>query len=179
MELLEEVKLAQKGHKDSFTKLIRYYERYFYSVSKSILDNDEDCADAIQETILNCYKNIYSLKNPEYFKAWFTKSLINNCYKILKNNKKIVPLNEIYEKSSDCKDYELIEIKEVINCLEDDLRYITHLYYFDDISIKNISKILQVPEGTVKSRLSRARNKIFNSLKLDREGVCYERRLNG
>lgn len=179
MELLEDVQLAQKGHKDSFAKLIRYYERYFYSVSKSILDNDEDCADAMQETILNCYKSIYSLKNPEYFKAWFTKCLINNCYKILKNNKKIVPLNEAYEKFSDCKDYELIEIKEILNCLDDDLRYITYLYYFDDISIKNISKILQIPEGTVKSRLSRARNEIFNNLKIDREGLCYERRING
>ncbi|KAJ51111.1 RNA polymerase sigma-70 factor (ECF subfamily) [Clostridium tetanomorphum] len=179
MELLEEVKLAQKGNKDSFIKLIRNYEKYFYSVSKSILDNDEDCADAIQETILNCYKNIGNLKHPEYFKAWFAKSLINNCYKILKVNKKVVPLNESIEQCSNCKDYELIELKEVINCLDKDLRYLIHLYYFDDVSVKTISKILQIPEGTVKSRLSRGRLKIFNSLKIDKEDCYYEGRING
>ncbi|WP_125154287.1 sigma-70 family RNA polymerase sigma factor [Clostridium rectalis] len=178
MDILEEIKHAKMGDKNSFIKVIRNYEKYFYKVSKSILDKDEDCADAIQDTILNCYKNISSLKKAEYFKAWFTKSLINNSYKILKNNKKILPLSVVNEPSSTCKDYEIIELKEAINFLDESLRYIIHLYYFDDFSIKKISKLLKIPEGTVKSRLSRARLKILSRLKINKEDTYYEKRLS-
>ncbi|AAO35223.1 RNA polymerase [Clostridium tetani] len=178
MEFIEDVKSAQAGNKASFVKLIRHYEKYFYVVSKSILDKDEDCADAIQETILNCYKNIKSLNNPKCFKAWFTKCLINNCYKILKNNKKIILLDEIEDKKYSKDEFYLVELNHLLSTLDEDLKTVIFLYYFEDLSVKDISNAINVKEGTVKSRLHRARTKLYDILRKDGEAVSYERQVN-
>ena len=69
------------------------------------------------------------------------------------------------------------EIKNVIKKLDKDLKQIVILYYFEDFSVKEISKIIKIPEGTVKSRLSRARKELEKAL-LD-EGENERRNLNG
>ena len=60
----------------------------------SILKNDDDVCDAIQETLVSAYKNLKSLREPQYFSSWIIKILINKCYDILRKNKKIKYLNE-------------------------------------------------------------------------------------
>lgn len=178
MEFIEDVKSSQDGNKSSFVKLIRHYENYFYVVSKSILDRDDDCADAIQETILNCYKNIKSLNNPECFKGWFTKCLINNCYTILKNNKKVILFDKVENTKTTSSDFSLVELSNILSTLDEKLKTVIILYYFEDLSIKDISSIINTKEGTVKSRLHRARGKLYNILKKDREVISYERSIN-
>ena len=63
-----------------------------YRVAKSILHQDEDCADAIQSAILNAYEKLDTLRNEKFFKTWLTRILINECYKILRSNKEQIPL---------------------------------------------------------------------------------------
>lgn len=57
------------------------------------------------------------------------------------------------------------DLESVLKQIENDLKTVTVLYYYDDLSVNEISEILNIPEGTVKSRLSRARNKIYEILK--------------
>ena len=64
------------------------------------------------------------------------------------------------------------ELEMILNQIDDDLRTITVLYYYDDLTVTEIADILDIPEGTVKSRLSRARDKIFKILKKE-EGECF------
>jgi RNA polymerase sigma-70 factor (ECF subfamily) len=103
-----------------------------------------------------------------YFSTWLIRILVNKCYDILKSNNKIVYLNENIQKNEDSyyQTYkEESSLEWVLNKLEDDLRTVTVLYYYNDIQVSEISNILNIPEGTVKSRLSRARNKIYQILK--------------
>lgn len=167
MNLISEVKLARSGNKESFEFLIRYHERSLFRIAKAILKNDDDCADAMQETILNVYKSLSNLKHPEYFKTWMVKILINNCNKIIRNNRKVVPIAEYIDTPTDGREFELVELIEltqIINSLQEELRVIVLLYYYEDIAIKDIAIVLNIPEGTVKSRLSRARLKIKEAL---------------
>lgn len=128
-----------------------------YRVAKSFLKSDTDCADAIQETILKAYRTLGSLKEPRYFKTWLIRILINECKRVLNVKSKIIPMEELTVYSQQKDVFEQAEVREAVAALEEELRVIVTLYYFEDLSLKEVAQLLETPEGTVKSRLSRAR----------------------
>lgn len=148
-----------------------------YRVAFGILKSDEEISDAISNTIVIIFEKIHTLRNEEFFKTWLTRILINECYKIYKQNKKIIYLENCNEGTLSYNDtYGDFEIRNIVNKLDKDLKEVVILYYFEDFSIKQISKVLKIPEGTVKSRLSRARSTLEKKLLKDN----WERRdLNG
>lgn len=168
MEDSKLVELAKTGNKEAFSKLIEEVKLKLYKTGISILKNDEDTCDAIQETLINAYKSLNTLKNNEYFSTWIMKILMNKCYDIIRKNKKIIYLDEKIKIEQDMY-YEMYsqesELEVVLNKIDKDLKMVTVLYYYDDLSVSEISEILNIPEGTVKSRLSRARSKIYAILK--------------
>ena len=171
---MEDLILAQKGDKEAFGRLIEGIKLKLYKTAMSILKNDDDACDAIQETLISAYKNLNSLKNNNYFSTWIIRILINKCYDIIKKNKKVVSINEKLSKQVDTY-YEIYseqsELEAILNLIEEDLRMVVVLYYYDELSIKEISEMINIPEGTVKSRLSRARDKIARMYKLGGENV--------
>lgn len=165
MELM--IKRAQKGDKEAFIKLMEKYTQDMYKVAKSRLNSEEDIGDAIQETILSAYKNICVLKNTNYFKTWLIRILINKCNDIIANNKNIVYVEEYYENSinnnisQNKNEFENnIAFKEVLEELSEAYRTVVVLYYVNGFNTREISEILNEKEGTIKSRLSRAREKL-------------------
>ena len=174
MELEFEIKRAIEGSKDSFSNLVRHYELSLYKVARSILQSDDDCADAIQEAILKAYKSIGTLREVKFFKTWLIRILINECRNINKAKVKIIPIHELEnmlcEQQMTANIHDDMEMQEILNCIEYDLRTVVALYYFEEFSVKEISSILDIPEGTVKSRLSRARLKLKDIFKENIEG---------
>lgn len=77
--------------KDVFIKEVRDAEAMLYHISKSILKNDSDCGDAVQETILKAYEKLPTLKKEKYFRTWITRILINECKGILRKRKNVIP----------------------------------------------------------------------------------------
>lgn len=169
------VELAKKGNQEAFLKLIEEVKLKLYKTGISILKNDEDTCDAIQETLINAYKSLNTIKNNEYFSTWIMKILINKCYDIIRKNKKIINIDEKIKLEQDMY-YEMYsqesELEVVLNKIDKDLKMVTVLYYYDDLSVREISEVLNIPEGTVKSRLSRARSKIYAILK-EEEGERF------
>lgn len=165
---MEDLDLAKNGDSQAFSRMISSVKIKLYKTGMSILKNDDDACDAIQETLISAYKNLAALNNPEYFNTWIIRILINKCYDIIRKNKKINFLNEKLE-VNDSTYYEMYcnesRLEKVLNQIDSDLRTVIVLFYYDDLPIKDIAEILNIPEGTVKSRLSRARDKIFEILK--------------
>ena len=93
------VKKAQRGDAEAFISLMEECRMSFRRVAFGYLGNDEDVADAIQDTILDAFEHIGSLKKAEYFRTWVTKILINNCTRIWRKNKKHVGLDACAEKA--------------------------------------------------------------------------------
>ncbi|KJF26880.1 hypothetical protein TZ02_10750 [Clostridium aceticum] len=157
---------AIQGNKSAFSILFKEYYNTSYRISRSILKNDSDIEDALQEAAIKAYKNIIKLKDADLFKPWFIRIVINESYNVLKR-KTHLPLDTLINCTSIpneiCND---IDIKNAILNLDDDLRLVTVLYYYEDLSIKSISKLLNIPEGTVKSRLYRARNSLYDILNI-------------
>ena len=153
-----DVLLAQSGNEEAFIRLIRSCESSLYRVAKGILKEDLDCADAIQETILKSYHSISKLKNPAYFKTWLIRILINECNDMLKIKRKSLSLTNIENVAEPEKPKnEFDELRAAILELNEKYRMVVTLFYFEDCSIKEIAQVLNIREGTVKSRLNRAR----------------------
>ena len=161
--------------KGEFTKLIEENKLKFYKTAKVILKNDDDIYDALQEALISMYQNYEQLKEKKYFSTWSTRIVINKCYDLIrKNRNNIIPIDENVEndmKIAQYDEYEVDEygIKDAMKYLNEDLKLIMILYYYDNYSVKEISQIINIPEGTVKSRLSKAREVLKQ--KLDKEGI--------
>lgn len=154
------VKRAQLGDKEAFVQLIKGMEASLYKVSKAILLSDSECLDAVQETILIAYTSIQQVREPKFFKTWITRILINECNKIRKVQTKIVKMDSYLEPSTNEQREIFIDLQTAIDNLETDLRSVITLYYYEDLSIKEIGTVLDIAVGTVKSRLNRARTKL-------------------
>ncbi|CAH0120796.1 hypothetical protein PAE9249_03319 [Paenibacillus sp. CECT 9249] len=153
-----DVGLAMGGDSDAFIRLIIAHKNNLYGLARTYLNRDEDCADAIQETIYKAFRGIETLREPAFFKSWLSRILINECIQLLRAQKRV---RIIGQSEWDCHTanvpYEAIELREAVAYLEDDLRNVIQLYYYEDVPIKKIARRLGVPEGTIKSRLHRAR----------------------
>lgn len=161
MELL--VKRAQKGDKEAFMKLIDEYMVSMYKVAKTRISSDDVIGDVIQETILSAYISIGKLKQPSYFKTWIMKILMNKCNDVLRDNK-IIYVEDYSTMEDNNLEHNLIDEKlnfeSILSTLNYDSRTVVVLYYADGFSVKEISEILGEKEGTIKSRLSRARGQL-------------------
>lgn len=137
-----------------------------YVTAKSILKDDNDCADAIQNAIVKAFMKRHSLKNEAYAKTWLIRIVINECYSILRSSRKIVSLEECKELNDtyaeDKKDYG--ELYAAVRHLKEDLRMVVVLYYIEEFSCKEIAAILEISEGAVQKRLARARAKMKEEL---------------
>ena len=161
----ETIKKAKQGDADKIGQIILENMQTLYRVAFGILKNDDEIYDAISATTVKVFENIHTLKKEKYVKTWITRILINECYKICNKNKKIIYLENVQQKNLVHNDtHEELEFKNLIRNLNDELKEIVILYYFEDFSIKEISKIIKIPEGTVKTRLSRARKKLEETI---------------
>ena len=152
--------LACSGDLEAFTRLVKKYEQSMYRVCRSILPSENECLDAAQEAIIKAYHSLNTLRDPRFFKSWLMRILVNECHRLVRKTSKLVLLDDRHEQASSYRFEENIEVQEAVQLLEDELRLCIVLYYFEDMAIKDISIVLNQPEGTIKSRLSRARKKL-------------------
>ena len=114
------IKRAKKGDIEAFINLMDINKTYMYKVAKSILNNNEDIADAIQETILSCYKNIEKLKEIKYFKTWMTRILINKCNDVIRANKNIIYIEQEKEEGYSENIEQSVSLRECFDRLKPD-----------------------------------------------------------
>ncbi|MGL4449818.1 MAG: RNA polymerase sigma factor [Sarcina sp.] len=166
---------AIDGDKEAFSGLIRENKLLLYKVAKGILNREEDIEDAISNCILNAYKAIGKLKNEEYFKTWLIRILINECNIIIKKESKITYINDYEVVNKNVNNYlyrnncENIDLDNALKLLDKELREVIVLFYYDDLKQKEIAKILDINETTVRTRIFRAKEKLRQILKDDCE----------
>ncbi|WHY19415.1 sigma-70 family RNA polymerase sigma factor [Paenibacillus sp. G2S3] len=174
-----DIKKAQKGDHEAFTRLFRQLESQLYRLAKTILLKDEDCADALQETTLKVYKGLANLKQPKFFKTWVIRILINECNQLLRMRERTIAVAEIPEEPVDSyvhfEDSGNVDLQSFINQLDESLRLAIVLFYYDDLSIKQIADVLDISEGAVRARLHRARRLLSKQIHPVRgEGLANE-----
>lgn len=154
------VKRAMRSDTDAFLELMERNSLAMYKVARGILKNDEDAADAIQETILTCFEKLHTLKKPEYFKTWMIRILINECNQILEHYRKMHVQENIVEVPGRDSSLAEFEFKEMLSLVEEKYRIVLVLFYVQGFKIQEIAEILDLNENTVKTRLARAREQV-------------------
>lgn len=142
---------------------VKKYSSSMLKVAFSLLKSTADAEDAVQEAFVKLITKAPEFENDEHRKAWLLRVTVNISKNMLKSAKrKNLPLTEeipYSEKSEDVLPYVL--------SLDEKYRVVTHLYYYENYSIKEIAEILSLPTATIGTRLSRARKMLEKSLKED------------
>ena len=150
--------------KDEFLRLALDSEPTLFHVSFSILHNEQDCADAVQEAMLKAYENRHKLREIKYFKTWIVRIVINECYSILRKKKRFQAYDDTVQQDnaylSNYVKEEYIDLYRAISRLGEKVKICVILYYLEDYSVAEIAGVLKIPVGTVKSRLNHARREL-------------------
>lgn len=166
------IKKAIKGNKKSFEKLIKKHYEQIYRTAYLYVHKKEDALDIVQEATYQALVSIKTLKHPECFMTWFTKIVIRCAGQVLSKRKNIVSLTDgiLYKLNSDIGviDNDSLYIIEAIGELNENYRTVIILFYYYDYSIKTISEIMEIPEGTVKTYLSRGKAALKKNFERER-----------
>lgn len=171
------IRLCKQGNIGAFEKLYAQSFKKALQTAYLIIGNKTLAEDAVQETFYQCYLDIKGLKNPKAFDAWFHRILVRTCWKVAaKERKKQHELldennysqhfnfshNQLEDKAQNME--MKVALYDAINNLSEVLRTSVILFYFNEMSIKEIATALGCFESTVKSRLYKARKKIEEEL---------------
>lgn len=148
-----------------FCQAVEALKKTAFSVSYTLLANASECEDATSAAILSAYEHLYQLKNKKCFNAWFLRILKNECYARIRARANILPLDERIPAHTDGLAVENIDLQRALMQLPASWRAAVILQVVEGYSIDEIALILDVPGGTVKSRLHRARAALRMALK--------------
>lgn len=180
------IKKCKKGSREAFNILFSRYQTQVINIAYGMLSSREDAYDAAQEVFVRVYKSIGSFKEQSSFATWLYRITTNICSDILRKRQKntnIVSINQALNenKDLDIKDnsptpeesMELSErqraVREAISELREEYRVIITLCDIEGLCYDEIAETLNIPSGTVKSRINRARNALRKILIKKRE----------
>ncbi len=157
------VKAAKKGDRHSFAQLYSGIYKELYRYALFTLRNEQDAEDCVSEAVIDAYRTIGNLKNEESFKAWFFKILSVKCKRKIKEYYKNPPQEICPTDDFNSLDTN-IDLKNAFFTLCPEDRMIISLTLFGGYTSKEISKILKMNSNTVRSRYSRALDKLRNMI---------------
>lgn len=161
---------AQHGSHKAFNQLVNYYQKPLLRFAYKISGDKELASDAVQEGWIKVAGNIRQLNDPRAFRSWLYRTVRWRVLDILRKQKKLnEESTELLDDSQAGVDWSINyqsiespsdswdELRVAINNLPAIEKQIIHLFYLDEMKLVEISTVLEIPVGTVKSRLNRAR----------------------
>ena len=178
------IKRAKKGEMAAFEALVSAYERRVYTLALRSTNSHEDALDITQEVFLKAYKGLPSCRGESRFSTWLYRITMNKCVDFARSKKnvavepiddeKILQLPDFKEKNQPEKSLEKTELREEIdvalNMISEEHRKVVILRGVAGMKYSDIAKALSIEEGTVKSRIARARSALRKIL-IDRGNI--------
>lgn len=169
-EVTEEelIKLSIKGDYEAFGEVMKIHKEYLYKMAFVYVKNEDKSLDILQECTYKAFKSIKTLKDTKYFRTWITRIVINIAIRMLEKDSKLVYLeddNPLLKENSKLNMEEKLDLYNAIDMLKEEYRIVIIMKYFNDMKVDDISDLLNIPENTVKTQLSRARKNLKDILK--------------
>ena len=156
--------------REFFCENVNKYRTQLYAIAFTILKNETDTEDAVCNAILKAYEHLDELKEPGKFKAWLITITRNEALQIIRKRLSL-PGNEKVEALLGASYDNHDELWDVVQNLKEEYRIVIVLYYYGELSIKEIEEVLNIPIGTVKSRMNRGREMLKELLEKKKGGM--------
>lgn len=153
--------------KTEFAAAVLAAEPTLYRVARSMLASEADALDAAQNAILRAWERLDSLRSPEYFRTWLVRILINECRSALRRRARFAGEPDESLPAPEPERYD--ELYAALYSLDEKYRLPVTLHYLEGFRLAEIAEMLRLPQGTVATRLRRARELLREELK----GECY------
>lgn len=189
----EEILAARlrEGSREAFDELYKKYKNLAVHTAYLITGNLADSEDVVQETFVKVWIHARELHNDSGFKSWMMQILARTAYRTAKKSRREIPDDCVTDRMKASEEVSSLDkviqteeaemIMDAVRTLPVKLRTVIVLYYYDSFSVKEIAGMLGVMEGTVKSRLHTARQRIraalpereaYNSKKAEGHNCC-------
>lgn len=164
-EIRHSISKKEQQKIECFVKIVQEYKTAMFRLAFSIVLSKEDAEDVVSEAVLKAYSHLKDLRHVKKMKSWIFQIIVNESKNCLKKRNQMQFYEEMDYGSQ--QDEENSDLFEFVCQLEERFREVIILYYFEEFKVKEIARILGITEGTVKSRLSRARLKLKRYLELE------------
>ncbi len=154
---------------EDFAQQVLAMRQTLYRVSCSLLDNEADREDAVQSALEKAWRGRWMLRNEAHLKTWLTRILINECYVVMRQNRRMQPVEQVAEDhlllhgtpgKTQAEAEEALLLEKLFSSLPEEVRLMMVLYYVENYSVSEIARMTKTAEGTVKSRLHRGREQL-------------------
>lgn len=180
LQLPELIAKVKGGDEGAFEELYERYFRLAYFIAYKICQSDADTKDIVQEAFVEVKRSIHSLQSPDAFKFWLNRIILSKSRNLFRKNKyhgydedtynaksNLVEGREYMLPAQNSRNYSDKEVlAQLIDTLPDIQRQVLVLFYLEQFSILEVASILEISEGTVKSRLSYARANLRKKVEL-------------
>ena len=162
------IEKCRNGEQEAFRHLVERYQKHAVAHATAILGSREDALDAAQEAFIDAFRALGNFDKSRPFYPWFYVLLRNRCYKMAARKRETESIDEtvIVASNSGAQSEEILALENALISLDREDREIVTLKYFDGLSYDELAERLQIPKGTVMSRLFHARRKL--QVKLER-----------
>ena len=166
----ELVRKLKKGDKSSFEELLNLYGNRLIKTCYLILNSRVEAEDAVQETFIRVFKSIHNFNEESSLYTWIYTIALNICRDMLKRRKYASSFEEYMLDQGESAEEIVLErinreiLRERLSSLPFIYKEVLVLFYFEGLTVKEISHILREKEGTIKSKLSRGRKMLKNAL---------------
>lgn len=181
---VDEIKLVKRaihGNVHAYGELMGEYKELLYRTAFAHVKQEALALDLVSETIVRGYEHVGKLREPQYFKSWLIRILLNVINDYYRRNKRVVSMEtadvELAAETAAWQEdaqqdhgnavEEKIDLLAAMERLSEKEKSIIVLKYYDDLKISEISAVLEIPGGTVKAYLHKAKGKLRDLLKED------------
>jgi RNA polymerase sigma-70 factor, ECF subfamily len=177
------IQRAQKGDHEAFAVLVTDHQRYVYNLAVRVLKNEEEALDLAQETFVRAWTALPNFRGQSQFRTWLYRIVTNLCYNRLPNLRR--SLNELgddviaeipetdpsfADPAHGLESHELrSSLYQAIDHLDENYRLLISLRYQNELSYEEIAAALNLPLGTVKTGLFRAKEQLRRALEMYQE----------
>jgi len=156
------IEKCRNGEQDAFRHLVERYQKQAIGHATAILGSREDALDAAQEAFIDAFRALKNFDSSRPFYPWFYVLLRNRCFKLVARKREMESIDEtvIVAANSAAQSEDILVLENALRALDMEDREIITMKYLDGLSYNELAERLEIPKGTVMSRLFHARRKL-------------------
>lgn len=149
---------------EEFSAAVTQYSRVMFRAARSVLDSGADAEDAVGQAVLQAWQSLPQLRDKGAVRPWLVRIAVNCAYAQRRRQGRVVSLDDLPQEPAAPEPPQGHGLWEAVCALPPERRVVVTLFYYEDMTVAEIAKCLRLPQGTVKSRLARARKQLKEML---------------